>query len=590
MEKLYFTSMIRILRMTVLLFIPSLVFGQGFLRTRGFDIVNEKGEKVLWRGMGLGGWMLQEGYMLHLGNIGPQFRIKAKIAELIGQQRTDQFYDDWLANDIRKVDIDSMAAWGFNAVRLPMHYRLYTLSVEEEPISGKNTWLPKGFALTDSLLSWCKANHMYLILDMHAAPGGQGNDLPISDRDPSKPSLWDSEANRQKMVALWQQLATRYAKEPWIGGYDIINEPNWGFTDSVHDRRGTAETKNEPLRQLMKDITAAIRKVDPRHIIIIEGNGFGNNYRGVLPPWDDNMVLSFHKYWNQTTETSIRGFLDLREQYRLPLWLGESGENSDTWFTETIRLAEDHGIGWSWWPLKKMGGNNPLEIPYRPEYRKLVEYWSGRGNRPSEQEAIDALQGVLRDIRLENNHWHKEVTDAMFRQVYSDAAIPFLPHIIGEETTIDAVDFDLGRQGIAYYDKDSGNYKGLGSGAAGNRGGVYRNDGVDIRIDSAAGSSSGKYYIFHIEDGEWLQYTVNVEKEGEYVLGLTVASDADTGRLSFSSNQTMEARELKIPATGGMTEWRNVEVEDVYLDKGRNVLRIYAGKGGFNLKAIHFEL
>jgi endoglucanase len=404
------------IRLILCLFLSSCLLngmGQGFLKAQGSLIVNEKGEKVILRGMGLGGWMLQEGYMLKVGKIGTQQRIRAKIEELAGREKTTEFYAGWLDNHTRKIDIDSMKSWGFNSVRLPMHYHLYTLAVDEEPVAGKNTWLEKGFALTDSLLSWCKANHMYLILDLHATPGGQGNDLNISDRDPSKPSLWESEANQQKMIALWHKLAQRYVNEPWIGGYDIINEPNWGFSDTA-DRRGTAEKKNVPLRKLMMKITASIRSVDKNHIIIIEGNGFGNNYRGILPPWDGNMVLSFHKYWNPNTDTAIRSFLELREKYNIPIWLGESGENNNTWYKEAIHLMESHDIGWCWWPLKKIGTNNPLEIRMNPEYRKLVDFWNGKGPRPTEKEAGEALDGLLKDIRLENNVYHREVTDALF--------------------------------------------------------------------------------------------------------------------------------------------------------------------------------
>ena len=386
--------------------------GQGFLKARGQLIVNEKGEKVILRGIGLGGWMLQEGYMLKLGKVGPQYKIKAKISELIGPEKTATFYNRWLANDIRKIDIDSLAGWGFNSIRLPMHYHLYTLSVEEEPIPGKNTWLDQGFALTDSLLSWCKADHIYLILDLHAAPGGQGNDLPIADRDPAQPSLWQSAANREKMVELWRMLARRYQNEPWIGGYDIINEPNWGFEDTA-DVHGTRETKNIPLRRLMIDITTAIRSVDKRHIIIIEGNGWGNNYRGILPPWDSNMVLSFHKYWNPNTDEAIHGFLELREKYNIPLWLGESGENNNTWYREAVHLVEGHDIGWSWWPLKKIGANQPLEVPMPQGYQKLVDYWVGNGPRPGAEEAEEALNALLQNIRLENNIVHRDVLNAL---------------------------------------------------------------------------------------------------------------------------------------------------------------------------------
>jgi endoglucanase len=384
---------------------------QSFLKAQGRLIVNENGEKVILRGMGLGGWMLQESYMLKLGPVGPQHRIRQRIEELIGKEKTAAFYDGWLASYTRKIDIDSMASWGFNSVRLPMHYRLYTLSVEEEAVAGRNTWLEKGFALTDSLVAWCKANHMYLILDLHAAPGGQGHDYNISDRDSTKPSLWDSKANQQKMIALWRRLAERYANEPNIGGYDIINEPNWGFEDA-RDRNGVKETKNVPLRKLMMAITAAIRSVDKKHIIIIEGNGWGNNYRGVLPPWDDNLVLSFHKYWTPNTDSAISGVLALREKYNIPLWLGESGENNNTWYRECIHLVERHDIGWAWWPLKKIGTNNPLEVRMTPEYQRVVDYLTGKGPRPTAQEAEQALNGLLQNVRLENTVYHKEVTDA----------------------------------------------------------------------------------------------------------------------------------------------------------------------------------
>jgi endoglucanase len=387
--------------------------GQGFLKAQGQSIVNEKGEKVILRGMGLGGWMLQEPYMLKLNGVGPQYSIRRRIAGLAGPEQTAAFYDAWLANQTRKIDIDSMASWGFNSVRLPMHYHLYTLSVDEEPVSGMNTWLEKGFALTDSLLGWCKANHLYLILDMHAAPGGQGNDFNIADRDSTRPALWQSAANREKMIALWRRLAERYANEPWIGGYDIINEPNWGFEDST-DKHGQKEAKNAPLRQLMMDITAAIRSVDKRHIIIIEGNAWGNNYRGVLPPWDDNMVLSFHKYWNPNTLAAIQPYLDLRAKYNIPLWLGESGENNNTWYRECVRLVEGQGIGWCWWPLKKIGANNPLEVPMAPEWERIVTYFSGKGPRPSASEAQKGLDQLVHSVRLENNVYHREVTDALF--------------------------------------------------------------------------------------------------------------------------------------------------------------------------------
>jgi hypothetical protein len=555
-----------------------------YLKVKRTAIVNEKGDTIILRGMGLGGWMLQEGYMFRLSALGQQYRIREKIADVIGQEKTKQFYERWLSNHTTKKDIDSLAAWGFNSIRLPMHYNLYTLSVDEEPVKGGNTWLQKGFAMTDSLLKWCKSNKIYLILDLHAAPGGQGHDLPISDRDPAKPSLWESEENRLKTINLWRKLAERYVNEPWIGGYDIINEPNWGFED-LKDIRGTSEKKNEPLKELMIAITKTIREVDKKHIIIIEGNGFGNNYRGVLPPWDNNMVLSFHKYGNFNTIEQIKGFLELRDQYQIPLWLGESGENSNTWFTEAIHLVESNGIGWAWWQGKKMGINNPLEIK-RPEgYDKLLAYWTAKGPKPSEQEAENTLNQLLDNLRIENNIYHPDVVDAMIRQVHSTKTKPFRPHSIGQNMiVIKAVDFDLGRQRYAYFDTDSARYQYTpGVNTDGNRGRAYRNDGVDIERGTEGP------YVTGIEDGEWLQYTVDVKETAKYNISFVTATEKQDASLVMTCNGKTIINDLPVPITGGKEDWKISSVKNIPLKKGSNLIRVVAIKGGFSLAGIQFE-
>lgn len=553
---------------------------QGFLKTKGKIIVNEKGEKVILRGMGIGGWMLQEGYMFRLSHLGQQYRIKEKIQELVGEEKTKQFYNEWLLNHTTKTDIDSMASWGFNSIRLPMHYNLYTLPVDQEPVAGKNTWIEKGFEMTDQLLKWCAANKIYLILDLHAAPGGQGNDLPISDRDPSKPLLWQSEANKEKTIALWKKLAARYANSEWIGGYDIINEPNYGFEDPK-DTRGTSETKNIPLQQLMIDITKAIREVDKKHMVIIEGNGFGNNYNGITPTWDDNLVMSFHKYGNFNNTGSIKRFLDLREQFNIPLWLGESGENSNTWFTEAIALAEKNDIGWAWWQSKKMGINNPLEIKQPGGYQKFLDYTSGKGPKIPEEEAWKILQELLSNLEIKNNIYHRDVTDAMFRQVQGTGAIPFKKITIDKKTTIAAVDFDMGGQRIAYYDRDSSRYQYTpGVNTVGNKGNAYRNDGVDIQQDKDGP------YVFNIEDGEWLQYTVDVKEAGEYKIAFAVNTDKDGGKMSMLIDGVAVIDGFTVVSTNN--EWKEIS-KSLALKKGTHVFRILFDQGGFLFRSIHIE-
>jgi endoglucanase len=533
-------------------FFSSVVYPQGFLKTRGQNIVNEKNENILLRGMGLGGWMLQEGYMLGIDNEGQQYKIRERINEFIGPQETQKFYDTWLQKHTARADIDAMKSWGFNSVRLPMHYNLYTLPIEAEPVAGQDTWLEQGFAMTDSLLAWCKANEMYLILDLHAAPGGQGNDFNISDRNPDLPSLWDSAENQRKTVALWKKLAKRYKNESWIGAYDLINEPNWGFQDPVNDKNGLKEQKNEILKRVLIDITKAIREVDQRHMIIIEGNGWGNNYQGMLPPWDDNMVLSFHKYWNYNNEEAIKGMLEHREKYNVPVWLGETGENSNVWFNEAIALFERNNIGWCWWPLKKLGFNNPLEIQSNPSYQQVINYWNKKGPKPERSVAAQGFKTLLENLEFSKNTVHHDVIDAMFRQVNTTDTKPFKNHVLTKKTALNlaAVDYDLGRNGYAYYDKDTADYHiSTGKRSAGNQGRVYRNDGVDIRKDSAGTG----YYVSNMEQGEWLQYTIQVQDAGTYAIQLEEAA-APKGKLTLLVNQKAQGKTLKL--TPGVQQLR----------------------------------
>ncbi len=389
---------------TAFFLIANLANCQGFLKADGQRIVNEKGENVLLRGIGLGGWMLQEPYMFQLSDVArTQTEIKSKISDLIGQKNCDEFYTRYLNNMITEKDVDALKKWGFNSIRLPMHYNLFTLPVEKEPIEGQNTWLKTGFRLTDNLLSWCKKNKIYLILDLHAAPGGQGNDRPIADVDTLKPSLWESEANQKKTIALWKKLAERYKDEEWIGGYDLINETNYKLEGNI------------TLKNLFASLTKEIRNIDKKHIIFIEGNQFANDYTGLTPPWDKNMIYSFHKYWNPTTVETIQKYLDMREQYNVPFWMGESGENNNEWFRAAVNLFETNNIGWSWWTIKKIGSESSLMTISKPAgYQKIIEYWAGKGPKPTIVEAKKTFMELAENVKFENCKINTGVLDALF--------------------------------------------------------------------------------------------------------------------------------------------------------------------------------
>ena len=589
MNKKYQNKCFRVLFVITIILLNQVASAQG-LKASGKKILNEKGEEVILRGMGLGGWMLQEPYMMEMGGFaGTQWQIKEKIESLIGSINTEAFYDAWHSNHLTRADIDSLASWGFNSVRLPMHYNLYTLPIEDEPTVGVNTWLEKGFVLTDSLVRWCKANHMYVILDLHAAPGGQGKDAAISDANPAKPTLWESETNKQKTIALWRKLAERYVDEPWVGGYDLINEPNWSFT-AGGNQNGCSENSNAPLRKLYIDITNAIRQVDTKHMIIIEGNCWGNNYNGILPAWDNNMALSFHKYWSNNDQGSISGIISLRNQYNIPIWMGESGENSNVWFTDAIKLVESNGIGWAWWPLKKINSVvDPLTIIKTSGYTTLLNYWQFGGMAPTVSFATNALMQMAENAKIENCIFHKDVIDAMFRQVNDSTTLPYTKHSIPGD--IPAPDYDLGRNGKAYFDTDIADYHvSTGTYTAWNSGSAYRNDGVDIGNSTDSDPSSNGYYIGWTADKEWLQYTIDVDSTAAYTVKFRYATPNGGTKIKLLVNDGDITGTLSLPVTGGYQSWVTFPINDVVLYKGQQKIKVVFEKAGANFSSIGFFL
>jgi len=218
--------------------------------------------------------------------------------------------------------------------------------------------------------------------------------------------------NRQKAIALWRKLAERYAHEPWIGGYDLLNEPNWTFEGK--DKNGKEDSSNKQIWELYRTITQGIREVDTNHMVIIEGNGWGNNYNGFPGPWESNLVISFHKYWNPNTQEAIAHFLELREKYHLPLWLGESGENNNQWFRECTGLVERNHIGWCWWPHKKVGSESCILTVRGPDdFKAVVDFWNKPGIAPSRAIAVRALFELAENLKADNCRFNTNVALAL---------------------------------------------------------------------------------------------------------------------------------------------------------------------------------
>ena len=554
------------------------LYGQN-IRALGTTIVDENQDEVLLRGVGLGGWMLQEGYMMNSnGGADTQHEFKEKLNLLVGADNTNQFYQNWLDNFITEQDINAIADWGFNSVRVALHYNLLTLPIEEEPVEGDNTWLEAGFERIDELMSWCSANNIYLILDLHAAPGGQGSDAAISDYDPDKPSLWESELNRDKTIALWGQLADRYKDEPWMGGYGLLNEVNWWPLDG------------SVLRAFYIETTQAIRAVDQNHIIFIGGNSWSNDFSGLTPPWDSNLVYEFHKYWSYNDTDSIQWVLDMQNQHNIPLWCGETGENSNVWYKDAMSLYETNNIGWSCWPYKRIATTvAPYSVSSNPNYEAIINFWKGEGPEPSVASAMAGLNQLTDDILLENNTFYKDVVDAYLRQPQDNTSIPYAEHTIPGLVYLS--DYDLGTNGIAYYDQDVANYSlSTDQYEAWNRGWTYRNDGVDIQENSDTNNSNGLHLSF-IEKDEWVNYTVDVLESGFYNIDLRYATTQSGGQIKYLIDGNDISEQITLSNTGGWNNFTNHSTNNIYIGEGIQTFQILVtGTIGFNMSSLNFSI
>ncbi|MBK8947050.1 MAG: cellulase family glycosylhydrolase [Ignavibacteriae bacterium] len=544
------------------------IFAQGYLHANGKKIVNGNNEEILLKGIGLGGWLVQEGYMLKTpySIAGAEHQIRNEIQKLVGVEKTNELYSIYHKNYVREIDVENIAKWGFNSIRLPMHWN--KLISETNPL----TFSKEGFQTIDSLLNWCEKNQIYLILDLHAAPGGQ-SDEAISDYDNSKPSLWESEDNKNLTIELWKEIAKRYFDKEWIGGYDLINEPKWELG-----------SENKPLRDLYLKITDSIRTVDTNHILFIEGNWYATDFNGLTPPWDDNMSYSFHRYWNSNDQGTIQYLVNLRDQNNVPLWLGETGENSNSWFLDCIDLMKKNNIGWAWWPHKKIDNVvGPLSAPMVSGYQTLLDYWNGTGNKPSELYAYAVLLSQFENLKFENCTFQPDVVDALIRHIDDKTSRPF------KELTIPgrifATDYDLGPRLISYNDVDYDNTKGLGN-AEWNTGGKYRNDGVDIEI--CTDQITNGFNVGWIETGEWLKFTVSVIEDGNYTLSIRSSANSSGGKILFAIDGAYLTEFIDVPVTNGWQNWKTTIIDDYFLSQGQHEIFLKFYFNGYNFNYFEF--
>jgi len=333
---------------------------QPFITVKGKDIIGPDGKPFLMKGTNLGNWLLPEGYMFKFKEASSPRLINEVITELIGPAGAKEFWKAHLANYITRKDIHYLRSTGMNSIRIPFHYKLFT---DEDYLGGRGE--ARGFALMDSVIKWCAAENLYVILDMHAAPGGQTGDN--IDDSYGYPFIYTSQEDQAQVCNIWMRIADHYKNNRTVMGYDLFNEPIPHFLDT---------TKLNPLLEpLFKKITAAIRTKDKNHIIFLEGAQWASNFSAFGKPFDNKLVYQFHKYWTPATVEVIQSYIEFRDKFNVPIYCGETGENEDKWVGDFRKVLEQNGIGWHYWPYKKMDNTRGImSFPQPSGYDAIIQF------------------------------------------------------------------------------------------------------------------------------------------------------------------------------------------------------------------------
>jgi aryl-phospho-beta-D-glucosidase BglC (GH1 family) len=381
---------------------------RGFIRASGRNLVDEQGRVFFVRGVGLGNWLLPEGYMWKLDGTRADRprRIEQLVGDLLGAEKARAFWTAFRANYVTEADVARMAELGFNTVRVAVGARV--LMAEDATPSATPVFLEEGFAHLDALVAWGKRHGVYVVIDLHAAPGGQTG-ANIDDSVADVPELFTSPVHRARAIALWTEIARRYRNEPQVLAYDLLNEP------LPKDRFADLVPLLEPF---YRDAVAAIRAVDPHHLVTLEGANWANDWSVFGRPFDANVLYQFHKYWNATDRSTIAPYLAFRDRWRVPIWCGEIGENGDDWYRASFAMLEADAVGWSFWPWKKMDAtNNPYAFAAPAGWSEIQAHARDPAANPLAADRAEVILGALAEaVKLEHCTFNAKAVAAVFRR------------------------------------------------------------------------------------------------------------------------------------------------------------------------------
>ncbi|GET24741.1 cellulase family glycosylhydrolase [Prolixibacter sp. NT017] len=536
---------------TVVLFVTTLLFNScaekkettpakkslAWLHTDEHNFVDDAGNKVFLRGVGLGNWMLPEGYMWKFGKNGDRPRkIEQLVSDMIGPDQAAKFWKSFHQNYIAEADIKRIAALGFNSVRPALNSRLF-LTGGDNP-----EFVDEGFQLLDSLVSWCGKYGLYVIIDMHGAPGGQTG-ANIDDSANNEPELFMDKKNQDWLVKLWVKIAERYKNNPTVAAYDLLNEP-------LPENTGAADKYKDQLVPLYKRVTKAIREVDPKHMIVVEGYNWANNWSEFTEKFDSNMFFQFHYYcWSRPDHlNSIQQFLDKRKELNAPVWVGETGEQGKAIYWATTQYFEANNIGWSFWPWKKMDTENTPYSINKPENWDLISAFSKGEEKPSKEVAQKALDELLQNIKLANCVYFPDVVNSLFRRI---------------PVKIEAENYGPDGYNVSYFVKDTTQ-----------KSKYYRtNEPVPVEVMNFDKKQRVSQQYISLTEGEWTAYTVKSATEGNHLVSVRVEAEQLPASFAITLNGVKKEVDVK------QADWNEIDLGGLFFQKGENQIRLKVMKG-----------
>lgn len=368
-----------------------------FVRVSGEYLIEPSGDTLFIKGTNLGNWLNPEGYMFDFRRTNSAGMINTMLCQLVGPDAAAEFWKDFKDNYITREDIAFIASTGANTIRLPFHYKLFT----DEDYMGLYS-AQDGFERIDAVVEWCREYGLYVVLDMHDAPGGQTGDN--IDDSYGYPWLFESAVSRAKFIEIWTRIAEYYRNEPVILGYDLINEPIAPYFSNMDEL-------NAMLEPLLKEVTDAIRSVDPNHIVIWGAPQWNGNFAPFSGEnYDENLMYSCHRYGGEPTREAIMNFIEFKQKTGKPMFMGEIGHNRDEWQASFCRTMQEANIGYTFWPYKKTYGSCFVGVT-PPENWELVvgfsesprgTYSEIREAIPDRQLALKALKDYVEQCRFEN--------------------------------------------------------------------------------------------------------------------------------------------------------------------------------------------